>query len=63
MRLRVRRLYSPLIESKASAIATSGSRKPRKATKDGSGSRAVVSRRKKRKASWPTVSLISPMAP
>jgi hypothetical protein len=35
----VRRLYSPLMAPKPSAIATSGSRKPRKAAKDGSGSR------------------------
>jgi hypothetical protein len=40
-------LNSLLTLSKPSAMATIGMRKPRKATKDGSGALGVVNRRKK----------------
>src|SRR6266567_58895 len=62
MRLIVRRLNSPLIASKASAIATSGMRKPRSAINDGSGSCENVRRRRKRNGLSPIVARIERIA-
>src|SRR6266852_8860145 len=62
MRLIVRRLNSPLIASKASAIATSGMRKPKSAINDGSGSCEKVRRRKNRNGLSPIVARIERIA-
>src|SRR5439155_13186317 len=62
MRLIVRRLNSPLIASKASAIATSGMRKPRSAINDGSGSWENVRRRRNRNGLSPIVARIERIA-
>src|SRR6266568_1513439 len=62
MRLIVRRLNSPLIASKASAIATSGMRKPRSAINDGSGSCEKVRRRRNRNGLSPIVARIERIA-
>src|SRR5216683_1221554 len=62
MRLIVRRLNSPLIASKASAIATSGMRKPKSAINDGRGSCEKVKRRRKRNGLSPIVARIERIA-
>src|SRR5579863_726912 len=63
MRDSVRRLCSPLTESKPSPIAISGTRNDRNETNDGSGSRDVVNSRRNRNGSSAVVSLICWIAP
>ena len=63
MRDSVRRLCSPLIASKPSPIAISGTRKLRNDTNDGSGSREVVNSRRNRNGSSAVTSLICWIAP
>ncbi len=58
MRDSVRRLYSPLTESKARPIAITGTSSDSQKMNDGSGSREVVKNFKNRNGSSATVSLI-----
>jgi hypothetical protein len=58
MRDSVRRLCSPLTESKASPIASTGTRSDSQKMNEGSGSRDVVKNLRNRNGSSATVSLI-----
>src|SRR5436305_9462793 len=62
MRLSVRRLNSPFTASKASAIATSGIKKPSKAINEGRGSCAKVNNRRNRNGLSPIVARIARIA-